>query len=217
MAQARKVKRKPAPARSRGPTSGWVWLLAGMIVGLAIAAVVYLQGLDRMGQQPPWLTAESSAQPATPAQAPAPAQTPARTPTPQAATPAAPAPGSSRFQFYEILPQDEITVAPPTPRATPAPSAAPIPATATPPTQTARVQERFVLQAGSFRQFAQADEMKARLALMGMHADIREVRVNGETFHRVFLGPFDSEAQANRALDRLRRENIEAMRLPASG
>ena len=72
-----------------------------------------------------------------------------------------------------------------------------------------------MLQTGSFRQFQQADEMKARLAMMGLQATIREVRVDGQTFHRVYLGPFDNEAVADRWTERLRRENFEVLRLPA--
>jgi cell division protein FtsN len=59
--------------------------------------------------------------------------------------------------------------------------------------------------------------MKARLAMMGLQADIRQVQVGGQTFHRVYLGPFENEAQADRWAERLRRENIEVLRLPVSG
>jgi cell division protein FtsN len=202
MAQARKVRRKPASTRSRRPIPGWFWLLAGMLAGLAVAAVLYLQGADRMGRDPGWLTqGEGPPAPVSPAR------------EPPAAPADAPAEGS-RFQFYELLPQDEVRIPesaptpPPPPRAAPAPQAQP---QARPDTGS-----RVLLQTGSFRQFQQADEMKARLALMGLTAHIREVRIGGQTFHRVFVGPFDSDAQVARALERLRSENIEALRLPAS-
>jgi len=52
--------------------------------------------------------------------------------------------------------------------------------------------------------------------MVGLQASIREVRVNGQRFHRVYLGPFASETQVNNALERLRSENIEVLRLPAS-
>ncbi|MCA1790595.1 MAG: SPOR domain-containing protein [Thioalkalivibrio sp.] len=202
MAQARKVRRKPASTRSRRPIPGWFWLLAGMLAGLAVAAVLYLQGADRMGQDPGWLTHGES---------PPPPIAPLR--DPPAATPDAPA-ERSRFQFYELLPQDEVRIPESAPAAPPPPRAAPAPV----PQPQARPDtgSRVLLQTGSFRQFQQADEMKARLALMGLTANIREVRIDGQTFHRVFVGPFDSDAQVARALERLRSENIEALRLPAS-
>jgi hypothetical protein len=116
MVQARKVRRKPASTRSRRPIPGWFWLLAGMLAGLAVAAVLYLQGADRMGQDPGWLTRGDGP--------PAPIA-PAR--EPPAAAPEAPA-ERSRFQFYELLPRDEVRIpesaptAPPPPRAAPHPS-----------------------------------------------------------------------------------------------
>ena len=202
MVQARKIRRKPASTRSRRPIPGWFWLLAGMLAGLAVAAVLYLQGADRMGKDPSWLT-HGGARPAPSA--------PAR--EPPAATPDAPA-ERSRFQFYELLPRDEVRIPESAPAAPPPPRAAPAPV----PQPQARPDtgSRVLLQTGSFRQFQQADEMKARLALMGLTAHIREVRIDGQTFHRVFVGPFDSDAQVARALERLRSENIEALRLPAS-
>jgi cell division protein FtsN len=179
-------------------------MLAGMIVGLAVAAVLYLQGADRMGQDFDWLNQEPSV--------------PAATPAP--AAPDSAAPERSRFQFYELLPRDEVRIPQP-----PAPAAAiprtPAPATEAPTARTpeppARPATRILLQTGSFREHSQADEMKARLAMMGLQADIRQVQVGGQTFHRVYLGPFENEAQADRWAERLRRENIEVLRLPVSG
>ncbi len=200
MAQARKVRRKPASTESRRPTPGWVWLLAGMVVGLAVAAVLYLQGADRMGQDPGWLT-HGTPSPSEPAPEAAPKVT-------------APAQETTRFQFYELLPSDEVRIPGPAPEQ---PSAArPTPAPTPVPQTTPGTGGRVLLQTGSFRQFAQADEMKARLAMVGLQANIREVRVNGQRFHRVYLGPFASETQVNNALERLRSENIEVLRLPAS-
>jgi hypothetical protein len=202
MAQARKVRRKPASTRSRRPIPGWFWLLAGMLVGLAIAAVLYLQGADRMGQDPGWLTHGGGL--------PAPIDPPRE---PAATPPDAPA-ERSRFQFYELLPRDEVRIPESAPTAPPPPRAAPAPQRQ--PQARPETGSRVLLQTGSFRQFQQADEMKARLALMGLTANIREVRIDGQTFHRVYLGPFDSDAQISRTLERLRSENIEALRLPAS-
>ncbi len=174
-----------------------------MIVGLAVAAVLYLQGADRMGQDLDWLTQEPSA----PVTAPAPA------------APGSAAPERSRFQFYELLPRDEVRVPQPTPPAAAIPRP-PAPAAEAPAARTepaARPATRVLLQTGSFREHSQADEMKARLAMMGLQADIRQVQVGGQTFHRVYLGPFETEAQAERWAERLRRDNIEVLRLPVSG
>jgi cell division protein FtsN len=205
MAQARKIRRRPASTRRRGPTPGWVWLFAGVVVGLAVAAALYLQGADRMGQDPGWLTRDE-ARPTTPT--PKPAQPPADAPSEQ-----------PRFQFYELLPQDEVRIpeAAPSPSRPAAPTATPAPAPTPVPEQPPRSETAtsVLLQTGSFRQFQQADEMKARLAMMGLQATIREVSVDGQSFHRVYVGPFGNEAVADRWTERLRRENFEVLRLPA--
>ena len=48
---------------------------------------------------------------------------------------------------------------------------------------------------------ADAEQMKARLALLGSVATIHEVNINGETWHRVRIGPFEGA----RKTDQMRR------------
>lgn len=51
-----------------------------------------------------------------------------------------------------------------------------------------------MLQMGSFRKYADADRLKASLALVGIQAEIQKVKIdNGETFHRVRAGPYTQE------------------------
>lgn len=64
----------------------------------------------------------------------------------------------------------------------------------------------YQLQVGSFREARDADALKARLALLGQTARIESVTVNGATWHRVRLGPFDS-ARAADGVRRLLAEN----------
>ena len=50
----------------------------------------------------------------------------------------------------------------------------------------------YVLQVGSFNQYADADRVKATLALNGLEAFVQKVTVEGRgDFYRVRLGPFD--------------------------
>lgn len=215
MAQARRVRRNPHPGRTARPTPGWVWLMAGVLAGLAVAGLLYLQGADRMARDFGGLNRPQPSSPAATAE-------PAARPVPDTA-----APERARFQFYELLPRDQVTVprapaapppAPPPRAAAPAtPSATPPAAAAATPAAPAAAPPRVLLQTGSFREFAQADEMKARLAMMGLQANIRQVQVGGQSFHRVYIGPFENETQANRWVERLRRENMEVLRLPAPG
>ena len=50
---------------------------------------------------------------------------------------------------------------------------------------------QFMLQAGSFHKMQDADRQKAELALLGLEASIKSAKVNGVTYHRVELGPFE--------------------------
>ena len=169
-----------------------------MLAGLFVAALLYLQGADRMGRDVTRL-----------AQDPPPESAPVR-PSPEQPVTDRERP---RFQFYELLPHDSIPI-PESPRRG---VVAPTPPPATVPEVQGTQATHVLLQVGSFRGFPQADELKARLAMMGLQADIREVRIEGQVFYRVFLGPFQNEAQADRWRDRLKRENIEALRVTVSG
>lgn len=100
-----------------------------------------------------------------------------------------------QFDFYQILPQGEGGAtagaggAKPVPAATPAPTA------------------RLYLQAGAFENPAEADNVKARLALMGVEASVSRAEVDGRAaVHRVRIGPFANE----QALDQARREMATA-------
>lgn len=80
------------------------------------------------------------------------------------------------FQFYKILPQGEGAQTEPAPPATP-PAPGPV--------------ERLYLQVGAFEDPAEADNLKARLALAGIDASAQRGRsADGRTVHRVRIGPF---------------------------
>lgn len=191
MAQARRKRRKSTPARSSRPIPGWVWMFAGLLIGLGIAAVLYLQGADRSPD-----IGALFGEPEAPAE---------RTPSPTTDPERLPTDNEPRFRYYELLPEDEVRV-PGGEREAPSEQVIPPPAS---PAQG----EPVILQIGSFRRFEQADEMKARISLLGLSPQVHEVQVEGETWHRVFVGPFTDEDDVARALDRLRSENIEALRL----
>lgn len=128
--------------------------------------------------------AQKQVQPA--AAAPAPATTPpagaASTPTPLPApvdtSPAAPA---------------TTPVAPATP-AVPAATAsgsAPAPAVTGPPTPAAEAREpRYLLQAGAFEASGQAEELKAKIAMLGLGARVEAAKISGKTVYRVRMGPY---------------------------
>lgn len=75
-----------------------------------------------------------------------------------------------------------------------------------------------MLQVGSYRNFREADSIKARLALMGLEASVQRVTVDRkETWYRVRVGPYTSADNANRVRDQLRRNKYKAIVLKLRG
>jgi cell division protein FtsN len=73
---------------------------------------------------------------------------------------------------------------------------------------------RFVLQAGSFASFSDADQLKARLALQGLVAHVQKVTIEGRgDFHRVRLGPYERVEQLDTADQQLRALGVKPIRL----
>lgn len=66
------------------------------------------------------------------------------------------------------------------------------------------VPEKFYLQAGAFEDPSEADNLKARLALMGVEASVQKVEVADKgTLHRVRTGPYMGQDAMTRARDNL--------------
>jgi cell division protein FtsN len=167
------------------PTPGWVWLLTGLTIGLGVALVVHLQ--HTAGGPPAEPVATRAAKPAS-----------------QRAEETAelePAPESG-FDFYTMLPGLEVVV----PEEDARPRGA-SPATAAP--QLA--PGRYWIQAGSFRRYQDADRRKAELALLGFASGVQAVTLDGQTWHRVRIGPLADAAQAEATRRRLAESGIGAL------
>ena len=129
-----------------------------------------------------------------------------------------------QFEFYTILPEMEVVI--PDEEITPPKEtkAAPPPPTSTSPTkpepsprQTA-ARESYILQMGSFRKFEDADRMKARLALIGIEAEVQKVSINNkDTYHRVRSGPYHSQVELNRARKQASDNNISTLVIKLKG
>ena len=66
----------------------------------------------------------------------------------------------------------------------------------------------WILQAGSFKDSIDADQRRATLILMGLDVSIQEVKVAGDSWHRIMVGPFDSQLERNRAQNKLAQAEI---------
>ena len=72
----------------------------------------------------------------------------------------------------------------------------------------------YILQIGSFKQFDAADEVKAKLAFMGISAEIQRVVINGKGIrHRVRVGPYADSEKLSRIRRQLNENNLSYMLL----
>ena len=73
------------------------------------------------------------------------------------------------------------------------------------------VKEQYFLQAGAFGSAGDADNQKAKLALMGFEAKVETVEVDGKgTMHRVRLGPYGRLDDINRVRSTLAANGVDA-------
>ncbi|WP_243048530.1 SPOR domain-containing protein [Dyella sp. RRB7] len=71
----------------------------------------------------------------------------------------------------------------------------------------------YLLQVGAFPSPADAETLKAKLAMQGFVANVAAVNVNGQTYNRVRLGPFHSATELEAAKQRLASAGINAIAL----
>jgi cell division protein FtsN len=71
----------------------------------------------------------------------------------------------------------------------------------------------YVLQAGSFTEYADADRRRAQLALQGIESTIQRVTIDNKTYHRVRIGPIDDLDRLNVLRTRLRQADIDVLRI----
>lgn len=190
----------PRRRRKRQSPPGWLWLLAGLAIGLFVALLLYLQQRPDKPVQ-----AEVAVPPRHPQAMPERSQDTRDVRKPAAKIP--PPPPKPRFDFYTILPEMEVPV--PEDEIT-GKAREGVPQVEAPGT--------YLLQAGSFRTREQADQLKAKLALLGLQSDIQTVTINNkETWHRVRVGPFTDLKALNTARARLKENNLDAILLRIGG
>ena len=176
------ARRKRRPARKKTQAPVWLWLVAGVLIGLGIATAAIIGGYVPQ-------TGESAGR-ETP--------TPGSTQSESCEAIVADSPDGNQkrhFDFFTVLPEMEVVI---------------------PETEIRQRAETntssgpYVLQVGSFQNSADAERLKAKLALLGMIANIQKVTVNDATWHRVRLGPFDSAREVNRLQITLRNNSHDS-------
>ena len=186
MAKQRGRRRRTPSKKQDYP--GWLWMVFGLAIGLSVALAIYVR--DREPAPPP----AAVRQPASlenaiddngeraSAEQPAPEQK------------------EGRFTFYDMLPNFEVVIPEQEPDV------------------TADVEPRpvvtpglYVLQAGSFTRYEDADRRRAELALQGIESTIQRVTIDDNTYHRVRIGPLTEVGEVNRIRARLRNERIDSL------
>ena len=105
-----------------------------------------------------------------------------------------------RFDFYTILPETEIIV----------------------PDYEINTRSReeqfgkaksskYIMQAGSFRDFKEADKLRAQLALMGIESRVEKAKVGNVIWNRVKMGPYTRSSSVSAIKKRLRSNGIDVI------
>ncbi|MEW6679241.1 MAG: SPOR domain-containing protein [Pseudomonadota bacterium] len=120
------------------------------------------------------------------------------------------------FNFYGVLEQAPVPpVRPDLEQAPMPPNAIPpgAPHGGKPPEKTAAEarDERLYLQIASFKATADADALKARIALAGLTVEVIATDLGDKgTYHRVRVGPFGNQAEVDKARTQLSQAGVPA-------
>ena len=104
------------------------------------------------------------------------------------------------YDFYDMLPKFEVVV--PEKEKDVRPDTKSVPETR---------RGTYVLQAGSYKNFADADRVRAKLALQGIESKVQKVSVDNDTWHRVRIGPIPTLDELNRLRQILRKADVDVL------
>jgi cell division protein FtsN len=174
----RTTTRKPA----KRPVPGWVWMLGGLLVGLFIAFLFYLQ--QQGGGAFKGLSLPK----------PAGTATDTRAVTKPVIPKAPPKREGINFDFYSILPEQEVV----------------IPQSELGKAGPAQERANYYLQVGSFKSAEDAQTRMAELFLLNLTPSIQKVTIDGgNSWHRVRIGPYTEQRKLDQARRRLQENGID--------
>lgn len=231
-----KRKRTSSKTQTRNGSS---WLFIGLMLGLLVAAGVYLQqhGFLKQWMQSalhnPFIEAAAKPIQQKPSNAPAPPQfsfytvlakggdIAAPSPEPEADTakniPSASPPTVNKVEntskpatATDQSSQTAVTVAPPNLNNNPT-------AAINPPSSRKALaikSTRYVLQIAALKNMNVADKMRAELTLLGFAVNITSVNANNQVWYRVVIGPYDSLKSAENVQLNLKKNNIHSLLRP---
>lgn len=194
--------RKTPPTRQRSEGGFLLGMVVGVVLGLAVALAVafYLNKtpvpfMARTTVKPAEKASPGSDKPQTPI-----AGLPSGTPAPSLAATEKP-----KFDFYKILPGQEEPVSEKELRERARQ------ARSQPGGQQTASKDVYFIQAGSFQNPAEADNQKARLAILGFESSVEPANLPDKgTWYRVRLGPYTKVDELNRVRQALAQNGIDA-------
>jgi cell division protein FtsN len=187
----RDYKYRVARRKKSKKISPVAWLLAGLSIGLFGALLVYLQF------QPASKNSFEDTAVIEPIDSP---EEEKLRVAPKAEIKPVPPPPKPRFDFYNLLPEMEVVI--PEQEITGTKKAG---------VKTVEKPGIYLLQAGSFRNPQQADQLKAKLALQGLETRVDSVTTNNGKWHRVRVGPYEKLEDLNRSRSTLKQSGIDAI------
>jgi cell division protein FtsN len=173
-----------------------MWLLTGVLIGLGLGWYLFAKGYIPQPRDAGVQTVESAPGQAADADEVAPSDTDSKRP---------------QYDFFTVLPEMEVVVPEQELSARIQPEADAADSAARGAGDGAVSGPSYLLQVGSFRTASDADQLKARLALLGVVAQVQTVTVNDTTWHRVRVGPLNGARQADEMRSRLADNGIDSL------
>jgi cell division protein FtsN len=184
---AKAAARDYKPKRKSTGFSGWTGVACGLALGLGVAAVVYIK--DHRPDAPIAKAGKMDRR-----------KSRGNEPPDTEAADSGTEDSAKSYAFYDMLPKFEVVI--PEKEKVVRPDLKSIPETR---------RGVYVLQAGSYKNFADADRVRAQLALQGIESKVQKVTVGDESWHRVRIGPISKLDELNRLQQLLRKADVDAL------
>jgi cell division septation protein DedD len=196
-------------ARTRTQSTVGLWLLIGMLVGIAGSAALYQLFIHRLKDEP------------SPVAMDAPVSKRKVKPLRQSNNKAS----TARFEFYQLLPGMEVPILENVAETTTTPlkalplNKAPVAAAKSEvdtPTPVAKphikvAAPQYLIQTAAYRSAVPAEGLKSRLISQGFSPRIQKIEAEDGIWYRVIVGPFPSETMALHQQNRLAKSHIHGI------
>lgn len=187
---ARDYQRRANPkSRKEKSTSFWKWLLVGLLAALFITFLFYLEPKQGTKDSSQLISPSHSSSSQRDSREVKKAETIQVLPKTK-----------PRFEFYTKLPEIEVII-----------PESEIAERRRAEKKGAVETRQYIIQAGSFRQYSDADRRKAQLAMLGEEPRIETIKIGSTKWNRVLIGPFSSMRKIDGIRSRLRKNKIDSV------